>query len=99
MHIYIYIYIYVFSLRFYLSPKFVTPINAFTSITTRDTLLEFTIEFATVTQHGDRSMNQDLRPKYQPFITQTAHERLYHITWVYVPYSLRKTVWVLLVSK
>ena len=55
-----------FSCRFYLSPKFVTPINAFTSRTTRDTLLQFTIEFATVTQHGDRSMNRDLRPKYQP---------------------------------
>ena len=31
-----------------------------------------------------------------PFITHQAHERLYHTTGVYAPYSLRTAVWVLL---
>ena len=50
------------------------------------------IEFATVTQHGDRGWNRMYRISLQlidscinPFITHPAHERLYHTTGVDAP--------------
>ena len=55
------------------------------------------IEFATVTQNDDRGLNRTFVPiDINPFITHPAHERLYHTTRVYAPYSLRTAVWVIL---
>ena len=55
------------------------------------------IEFATVTQNDDRGWNRTFVPvDINPFITHPAHERLYHTTRVYAPYSLRTAVWVIL---
>jgi len=56
------------------------------------------IEFATMTQHGDRGWwNRTNVPiDLSPFIAHPAHERLYHTTGVYAPYSLRTAVWVFL---
>ena len=46
-----------------------------------------------MTQHGDRGSNRTNVPiDIKPFITHPAHERLYHTTGVYTPYSLR-TEW------
>ena len=57
-----------------------------TSWSTRHSCLLYFIEFATVTQHGDRGWNRtDFPIDINPFITHPAHERLYHITWVYAP--------------
>ena len=51
------------------------------------------IEFATVTQNDDRGWNRTFVPvDINPFITHPAHERLYHTTRVYAPYSLRTAV-------
>ena len=58
-------------------------------------LLYYLIEFVTVTQHGGREWNRTNVPiDINPFITHPAHERLYHTTGVYAPYSLRTAVWV-----
>ena len=55
------------------------------------------IEFATVTQFSDRGWNRTyVLININPFIIQPAHERVYHTTGVYAPYSLRSAVWVLL---
>ena len=68
-----------------------------TSWSTRHSCLLYFIEFATVTQHGDRGWNRtDFPIDINPSITHPAHGRLYHTTWVYAPYSLRTAVWVLL---
>ena len=54
------------------------------------------IEFTRVTQHGDRGWNRPKVPTdIHPFVTHPAHERLYHTTRVYTPYSLQTVVWVL----
>ena len=46
-----------------------------------------------MTQHGVRGWNRTYVPiNINPSITQPAHERLYHTTGVYTPYSLR-TEW------
>ena len=47
------------------------------------------MEFATVTQHGDRGWDRTCIPNdINPFITHPAHEtELYHTTGVYAPYS------------
>ena len=43
-----------------------------------------------MTQHGDRGSNRTNVPiDINPVITHPAHERLYYITGVYAPYSLR----------
>ena len=52
-------------------------------------------------RYGDskrwQGMKQDFVPvDINPFITHPAHERLYHTTRVYAPYSLRTAVWVIL---
>ena len=55
------------------------------------------IEFARVTQHGDREWHRtNISTDINPFITHPAHERLYHTTRVYAPYSLQTAVRVLL---
>ena len=55
------------------------------------------IEFATMTQHGDRGWNRiNVPTEINPFIINPAHERLYHIIGVYAHYSLPTAVWVLL---
>ena len=38
-------------------------------------------------------MKQDVPIDINPFITQPAHERLYHTAGVFAPYSLRTAVW------
>ena len=45
---------------------------------------------------GDKTARTYVPIDINPFITHPAHERLYHTTGVYAPYSLRTTVWVLL---
>ena len=55
------------------------------------------IEFATVTQNGDSGWHRTCFPiDINPFIIHPAHERLYHTTRVYAPYSLQTAVRVLL---
>ena len=47
----------------------------------------------TVTQHGDKGWNRTYLPiDINPSIIHPAHERLYHTTGIYAPYSLR-TAW------
>ena len=44
------------------------------------------IQFAMVTQHGDRGWKGTYFPiDINPFITHPVHKRLYHITGVYAP--------------
>ena len=57
------------------------------------------IEFIMVTQRCDGGWNRTNVPiDINPFITHPAHERLYHTTRLYAPYSLWTEVWVLLRS-
>ena len=50
-----------------------------------------------MTQHGDRGWQRtSVSVAINPFITHPAHERLYHTTGVYAPYSLRTAGWDLL---
>ena len=59
----------------------------------------YLIEFIMVGQRCDRGWNRTNVPiDINPFITHPAHERLYHTTRLYAPYSLLTEVWVLLRS-
>ena len=49
-------------------------------------MLMYFIEFATMTQHGDRGWNRINVPiDINPFIIHPAHGRLYHIIGVHAP--------------
>ena len=66
----------------------------------RTTIRKSIIKFAMVTQHGYRGWNRTYTPNdISPVDSHSAHERLYHITRVYAPYSLWTAVWVLLHPK
>ena len=66
-------------------------------MTSKRFLFSYFIEIATETQHGDRGWKRTNIPiDIKPFITHPAREKLYHTTGVYVPYSLRTAVWVVL---
>ena len=60
-------------------------------------MLMYFIEFATMTQHGDRGWNRINVPiNINPFIIHPVHGGLYHIIGVHAPYSLPTAAWVLL---
>ena len=60
-------------------------------------MLMYFIEFATMTQQGDRGWNRINVPiNINPFIIHPVHGGLYHIIGVHAPYSLPTAVWVLL---
>ena len=76
--------------------------NEFPSCSVPGSLIAYTGQLnwnllLTVTQHGDRGWNRTYLPiDINPSIIHPAHERLYHTTGIYAPYSLRTAGRVLL---